>query len=77
MPPALKGYWQVTAGIMPDRPMHQLTRTWTYTSVDYDEDVKSGETALFDKARDGATDYVKSLQDPRTCNWVKLEWLWV
>lgn len=79
MPVAAKAFWTVTAGIIPDQPMPEHSRTWCYTSVDYEHDatVPPDEPTRYAKTRDEAQAYADRLMDPRSLNWVKFDWFWV
>jgi hypothetical protein len=77
----LKGFWAVSAGIVPGDTMPQYTKNFYYLSAHYDEDIKGAKEGSkeshFQSFRDEALAYAKDIMDPRSVNWVKLEWVWV
>ena len=75
----LKALWSVYAGVIPDIPMPEHTRTWNYTSADYEADcvLPEEQTPKFIQLRSEAQEYADSLSDPRRLNWVRLEWTWI
>jgi len=77
----LKGMWGVSAGIVLGDTMPQYTKNFYYLSPMFDEDVEQARAGKkdshFQSLRDEALAYAKDMMDPRSVNWVKLEWVWV
>jgi hypothetical protein len=73
-----KGAWQVTAGIIPGKPIPVYSLTLHYSSEDYDLDraLSQGETTTFCRLRDQALDHAKQVMHPAATNWVRIEWVW-
>jgi hypothetical protein len=63
MPVAARLIIEVQAGILVGEPMPEYSRRWTWTSVDHDR-LEAGE-------------YAASLENPRTLNWVRRDWIWL
>jgi hypothetical protein len=76
---ALKGYWQVTAGIIPRDIMPEHTRVLQYLDSDYeaDQQVTDPTKLKFTQLRDEAYEYAAGLNDPGRLNWVTVEWMWL
>ena len=82
----LRAAWEVRAGVVPGVAMPELTKRWLLTSETfYQEDHMSAEEfkakfpdgrSTYAQYRDEAYDYAKSLNDPRTLNWVEVSWIW-
>jgi hypothetical protein len=77
--------WEVTAGVIPGQPMPEYTRRWFLTGETWerenamsDEEFKKEcpDGSTFLRFRDEADDYAKHLHDPRSLNWVRVEWIW-
>jgi len=66
--------WEVTAGLIPEKPIPEYSRSWIVTSEVYYSPDGPKFCEDFQKQ---ALDYVKSLQDPRSLNWVKLDWIYL
>jgi hypothetical protein len=72
-PRALKAAWVVTAGLIPNEPMDELTRQWSLTNVEWES---PAHVALFNAALVGALEYARYLMDPQRLNWTRIEWIW-
>lgn len=72
---ALKGYWQVTAGVIPGMPQESLTRRWNLTNEHDPSENHFWED--FAAAQGHAMIYALTLQNPQRCNWVTMEWVWL
>lgn len=79
--PRLKVAWEVTAGLIPGQVDPQLTRTFNLTS---DESAAAtGPPAVhpFTARQFEAMAYIHELQNlcaaGRTCNWVRLDFVWM
>lgn len=77
---ALKASWTVTAGVIPEEPLPNFTKTWTYSSGDAETDrtqnTKPEDQAIFSKQRALAMDYYLQISLPHIVNWVELKFLW-
>ena len=74
---ALKATWTVTAGILIDKPIDEYSKRYTYTSKMQSEDRDGKYTpGHFDRIKDEAHDYARSLTDPRLLNWVDITFIW-
>ena len=77
----LKAYWQVTAGVIPERIEGEHTKVWYYTSEDYEKDcllsADSTETSIFQQMALEAQAYWLSRNDPRYLNWADLKFMWM
>ena len=73
----------MTAGVIPGELMPEFTKSWNYTSLDFEDDVKAlaadpeRQTSKFIEHMDAAHAYARSITDPRAVNWVKVEFIWV
>lgn len=65
-----KCVFQVTAGVIPGKPISEVARVWDITQ----EDLNNPPTFI-DKSG-AAMNYAMSLQNPAKFNWVKFEWTW-
>jgi hypothetical protein len=78
---ALKAQWIVTAGVIPGQKMDEYSKAWYYTSPDYEKDCErdpeSTDPNIFTTMLIEVNDYAMSITDPRTVNWVKMEFMWV
>lgn len=70
---------EVVAGLMPGTPMPKYTRRWAWTSDDQQKLVAGDEEAKVKYVRIAgeSREYAASLEDPRTVNWVRRDWLWL
>lgn len=77
----LKAGWTVTAGVIPGTQEKEHTRTYFYTSDDYEADIaadRDGEAGnLFTDRMKEAHGYAMGLSDPRYLNWVRIEFMWL
>ena len=83
----LRCSFEVFAGIIPGQAMPELTRRWLITSEAWegenqmtDEQFKAAHPdgrSTFLEFRDAAHDYAKELTDPRTLNWVRVDFVWM
>lgn len=72
----LKAAWTVTGNLIwVGEPDPEYTRTWSYTSRDYEADGNK-RGALFAQKQLMAMAYANQLQD-RGFNWVDLQYVWV
>lgn len=68
---ALKCVITVTAGVVPDKPEPEHTRTWNITAKDIEH------TPRYIDACGAAMNYAMSLQNPTALNWVHHTWTWL
>jgi len=72
---ALKAQWAVYAGLLPGQDMTEHTKTWSYTSLDYDKD---GGARGFRWMGMGADAHAYAGQlAARGLNHVRVEYLWL
>jgi hypothetical protein len=70
---------EVVAGVIPDDPMPQYTRRWTWTSSDQerlgagDPEAQARSLAIAGESRE----YAAWLENPRQVNWVRRTWIWL
>ncbi len=78
VPQALRGAWEVQAGILPGTPMPELTKCFAYTSEDYEADLEKGpeEMTTFTALMVKAHAYSQELTNPQRLNWVRVDWIW-
>jgi hypothetical protein len=76
---AAKALFEVTAGVLPGFPMPEYTKSWGYTSDEYEQDRQTPpeEMTIFATRLNEVHEYAKGLSNPAYLNWVKVEWLWV
>lgn len=78
---ALKGFWKVEAGIIPNLPDQDLSRSWLYTSAMFEKDrvrdMEVEELSEFQKQMSEAHGYAMGITQPQSVNWVKVEFVWV
>ncbi len=84
----LRASWQVRGGMFPGCDLQpELTRTWQYTSDDYERDILAtqGEPpgphpekppTIFETYRKEAVAYWETLNDPAYHNWAELSFVW-
>ena len=78
--------WEVTAGVIPRRPMPEHTKRWGITSETWEAENAMSDDEFKEKHPDGKSSYAKareeayayaaSLNDPRYLNWVRIDWIW-
>lgn len=73
----LRVSWEVTAGIIPRRPMPEYTRRWFLTSETYYAEREQLSTETFSRYKIEAHDYAMELENPGLVNWVNIEWIYV
>lgn len=65
--------WGVMAGVIPGKPVPDLTKQWAMTSDEFEgghgPDIFSWRTLA-------ATSYLQELHNPNRLNWARLEWIW-
>jgi hypothetical protein len=72
---AAKAFWQVSAGLIPGKPMREYSKGWSYDSNHFEADGnRMGETYI--KMLGEANEYAKDLQ-LRGLNWVTLTYVWL
>jgi hypothetical protein len=70
----LKATWTVTAGIIPDQPIDEHSRSWSYDSADYEKD---GEVPIiFQQIKEEVYEYMMEITDPCILNWVDVKFVW-
>lgn len=76
---ALKAQWYVRSGLFPGHVIEEDCKSWLYTSADFekDRDTPPEEKTIFARYDEEAHDYARSLTDPRRCNYVRCEFVWV
>lgn len=76
-----KAYFQVFVGLVPGKPMEELSKTWVYTSKDFEIDNSTqraeGQLSIFQKKMKAAQDYADSMINPAHVNWVRFDWIWL
>jgi hypothetical protein len=79
MPLALKAAWEVRSGLHPQHVITEDSKSWHYTSEDYEKDRKTppDQPTIFSRYDQEAHDYARSLTNPRHCNYVRVEFLWL
>jgi hypothetical protein len=79
MPVAAKAFFVVTAGIIPEVPLPEHSRQWSYTSVDQaaDRAVPVDAETKFAELRAEALAHARDLMNPAAVNWVHMEFLWL
>ncbi len=65
--------WEVTAGIIPGQPMPEYSRRWGLTSKQWES---AGNVALYNSCLVAAMEYARYLMEPRSLNWVRVDWIW-
>jgi len=61
---------RVVAGVLLGTPIPEYTREWHFTKEEME-----APPAYID-GTGAALNYAMSLQNPKTLNWVKMEWIW-
>jgi hypothetical protein len=76
---AAKAFFEVRAGIIPGEALAEYTKTWGYTSADYEQDKKTpqNQETIFSMRLREAHDYALGITNPGYVNWVRVDWLWV
>ena len=76
---AAKALIEVVAGVIPGTPMPEHTKRWSYTSDEYEQDMKAklNEPTIFSARLQEAHDYAMGLSNPAYMNWVRVDWIWV
>jgi hypothetical protein len=76
---AAKALIGVQAGVIPGQPMPEYTKNWSYTSEDYELDMKAAldQPTIFSTRLKEAHDYAMGLSNPICVNWVRVDWIWV
>ena len=81
MPVALKAAWEVTAGMIPGQPDQTLSRRWDFVSGEDEKYPGPPDLHPITQKQFEATAYVHELQNlcvaGRTCNWVRLDFVWM
>ena len=72
---ALKAMWNVQAGLIIGEPMHEYSRSWSYTSKEYQSD-QNKRGPEFQEMQAKATAYATGLQNGGL-NWVNLTYVWL
>lgn len=65
---------ELTGGLIPGAPDPELTRRWTITADQWDDD--NGPMLLL-STYSTAFAYSLTLTDPARCNWTQLVWIWL
>jgi hypothetical protein len=83
---SLRCSWQVTAGVLPGTSEHQYTRRWHLASNVWERDNEMTDEefkaqypegkSTFITMREEAYAYAATLHDPRSFNWVRVDWVW-
>jgi hypothetical protein len=86
MPNALRASIEVHAGVIPGQPIPKYSKRWDLISDVWErEDAMSDEEfaiahpdgkSTFFKMNEAAHEYARTLQDPRSFNWVRVDWVW-
>jgi hypothetical protein len=79
MPVAAKAVIHVMGGILPHYPIPEHSKSWHYTSTDFEADqlIPKDQPTKFSTMLDEAHEYAKGLSNPAYLNWVKVEWMWI
>jgi hypothetical protein len=56
--------------------MNELSKRWTYTSLDYEADRDAQDVSIFSARVREASDYMLRMNDPRQFNWARMEFIW-
>jgi len=75
---SLRGAWEVRVGLVPGQALSDYTRTFVYSSDDYERDCNAaaGDEAVFATLREQAFEYAKDVMNPQAFNWVEVVWIW-
>lgn len=75
--PRLKASWQVHAGLIPGQAIPEYTKTWHYTSTEYEQEsgLLMPQRPRFQDMQREAQEYAEFLQDGGL-NWVNLAYVW-
>ncbi len=82
MPASLRCTWEVSAGMIPGQSDPELFRSYDVTNVEW-EDKHGGMTSEhpFNLKRIAAQEYAADLTalcaNGRTCNWVRVDFVWL
>lgn len=79
MPESARCAWEVTAGLIPGKPMDEYTRRWGLISSEWygpDGQPSLQGVAAFNAALVAAQEYARYLMNPGQLNWVRVEWIW-
>lgn len=83
MATALKAVITVTAGIIPNQPLPELTRRWEWTSEDQalmehpDQHTRGKAIDRWLGMMGQSREYQAYLENPGVFNWTKREWVWL
>jgi hypothetical protein len=78
----LRAYWEVTAGVIVGTPEPEYSRRWTYTSDDYEADIRHADAGkdvdmnIFNTKTKEAHAWLSQCSDPRGLNWARLDFFW-
>lgn len=79
-PVMLRGYFRVRMGVVPGAEEREYTKSFYYTSEDYDYDglhpADTVEETRFEKVMKQANDYYLVHVDPSSMNWVSMDFIW-
>lgn len=77
-PLSLRGAWEVRVGLIPGQALQDYTRTFVYSSDDYERDSASaaGDETVFANLREQAFEHAKDVMNPQAFNWVEVVWIW-
>jgi len=75
---SLRGAWEVRVGLIPGQALPDYTRTFVYSSDDYERDrsAAAGDETAFVTLREQAFEYAKDRMNPHAFNWVEVVWIW-
>lgn len=70
---------EVTAGIIPQKPEPELTKTWAVDSDEWAQATADGTQGVVLSSRNGqAQGYAAWLMmQPDRVNWVRTDWIWL
>lgn len=71
----LRAGWEVKAGLIPMKPMHEYSKAWHYTSEDYEKD-GGVRGAIYASKQKEASTYAEQLQ-AGGLNWTANTYIWL
>ena len=63
---------EVVSGLIPGQPDDKLTRRWSLTRDQWDND-RDSVIRAYGESRE----YAATLENPATTNWVRRDWIWL
>jgi hypothetical protein len=69
----LRVSWEVNGGVVPGNMMLEFRRQFHVTSAEW-QSPEGGQ--IYTDRLNEATEYFKSLNDPKSLNWARMDWIW-